>query len=248
MQDANNEDKNEHNDGGAHRHEEHGDTQHGQRGVGPPENTDLALPVRQRFGKCAAKKIADAVKAEEPGEERGIAHNPGDVIHHRPATHADGEDIENGQHAHDAPLIVLQDIAQVFTHGGSIRRRLDAFFSGEEAKREHQKRHGGKHRNPCLKAERFIFAAEKIHQRHHQYRREHAARRRQHKAPGLQRNTLLRIAGNHATQRAVRNVHDRVHQREQRISDSGVDHFAAKTELRRAVGEHAHYAEWQRAK
>ena len=183
MQYANHEDEDEHSDVGVHRYEEHRQTDDRQRGVGPPEDADFAFPVGERLRQCRADQVADTIGGKEGNKYFWRTQDPGDVIHHRPTANADGQDIEDGQQADNAPLIVLPDVAQVFTHRGGARRRFHAFFGGEKAKRQHQERHHREHGNPALKAERFILAANQIHQRHHQHGGEHAARRRQHEAP-----------------------------------------------------------------
>ena len=243
MQHADDEDKGEHHHGGMHRHEEHRHADHRQRGVGPPEDAHLALPVGERFRQRGADQVTDAVGGEEGDEHLRRAHDPGAVVHHRAAAHADGEDVEDGQHADDAPLVVVPDVAQVFPHGGGARRHLDALFGGEEAERQHQERDHRQHGDPALEAERFIVAANQVHQRHHQHRREHAARRRQHKAPGLKGDTLRRVTGDHAAQRAVRNVDHGIEQGQQGVGNGGVNHFAVEAEVRRGVGQHADDAE-----
>lgn len=248
MQHADNEDEAEHQHGGMHRHEEHRHADHRQRGVGPPEDAHLALPVGERFRQRGADQVTDAVGGEEGDEHLRRAHDPGAVVHHRAAAHADGEDVEDGEHADDAPLVVLPDVAQIFTHGGGARRHLDALFGGEEAERQHQERDHRQHGDPALEAERFIVAANQVHQRHHQHRREHAARRRQHKAPGLEGDTLRRVVGDHAAQRAVRDVDHGIEQGQQRVGDGGVNHFAVEAQVRRGICQHADDAERDSAK
>lgn len=243
MQYANDEDKGEHQHGGVHRHEEHRHADHRQRGVGPPEDADLALPVGEGFRQRGADQVADAVGGEEGDEHLRRAHDPGAVVHHRAAAHADGEDVEDGEHPDDAPLIVVPDVAQVFPHGGGARRHLNALFGGKEAERQHQERDNRQHGDPALEAERLIVAANQVHQRHHQHRGEHAARGRQHKAPGLKGNTLRRVTGDHAAQRAVGDVDHGIEQGQQRVGNSGVNHFAVEAEVRGGVGQHADDAE-----
>lgn len=247
MQHADNEDEAEHQDGGMHRHEEHRHADHRQRGVGPPEDADLALPVGERFRQRGADQVANAVGGEERDEHLRRAHDPGAVVHHRPAAHADGEDVEDGEHADDAPLVVVPDVAQVFPHGGGARRHLDALFGGEEAERQHQERDYRQHGDAALEAERLIVAANQVHQRHHQHCGEHAARRRQHKAPGLKGDTLRRVVGDHAAQRAVRDIDHGIEQGQQRVCDGGVNHFTVEAEVRRGIRQHADDAERDRA-
>ncbi|MNE12695.1 hypothetical protein D3C80_1055080 [compost metagenome] len=206
MQHANHEDKAEHHYCGVHRHEEHRHARHRQQGVGPPEDADFAFPVGKRFGQRGADQVADAVGGEERDEDFRRADNPGAVVHHRPTAHADREDVENSQHTHDAPLVVMPDITQIFAHRRRARRHLDTLFGGEKAERQHQERDHRQHGDPALEAQSLVVAANQIHQRHHQHRGEHAARRRQHKAPGLQGDALRRVVSNDAAERAVRNV------------------------------------------
>lgn len=104
------------------------------------------------------------------------------VIHHRAAANADREDIEDGEHANHPPLVIAPDIAQVFTHRGTARRRFDTLFGGKEAEGQHQEGNHRQHRDAPTEAERFVFAADKVDQRHHQHGGEHAPRRRQHEA------------------------------------------------------------------
>lgn len=226
VQYANDEDKDKHGDFGVHRYEEHRHAEHRQEGVGPPEDADFAFPVGQRFRQRRANQVADAVGREEGGEQRRRAHDPGGVIHHRAAANADREDIEDGEHADHPPLVIAPDIAQVFTHRGTARRRFDTLFGGKEAEGQHQEGNHRQHRDAPLEAERFVFAADKVDQRHHQHGGEHAPRRRQHEAPGLQRDALRRVVGDHAAQRAVRDIHHGVEQGQQRVGHGGVDQLA----------------------
>lgn len=242
VQYANHEDEDEHSDVGRDRHEEHRHAYDRQNGVGPPEDADFAFPVGERFRQRRTNQVADAVGSEEQGEDARRAHDPGAVVHHRAATYADGQNVEERQQADDAPLVVLPDVAQVFTDGGGARWHLDALFGGEEAERQHHKGDHGEHRDATLEAEGFVVTANQVHQRHHQYGREHAACRRQHKAPGLQGDTLFRVVGNHAAQRAVRDIDHGVEQRQQCVGDGGVNQFTVVSEVRGAVGQHAHQA------
>jgi len=239
VQHANHEDKAEHHYRGMHRHEEHRHARYRQQGVGPPEDTDFAFPVGEGFGERGANQVTDAVGGKERNEHFRRAHDPGAVVHHRAAAHADGEDVENGEYADDAPLVVLPDIAQIFTHGGGAWRHLDALFGGEEAERQHQERDHRQHGDPALEAKGFVFAANQIHQRHHQHRGEHAARRRQHKPPGLQGDALRRIVSNNTAEGAVRDIHHGIEQGKQRVSDGGINHFTVQAKIRRGVREHA---------
>lgn len=116
-------------------------------GVGPPEDADFAFPVGQRFRQRRANQVADAVGREEGGEQRRRAHDPGGVIHHRAAANADREDIEDGEHADHPPLVIAPDIAQVFTHRGTARRRFDTLFGGKEAEGQHQEGNHRQHRD-----------------------------------------------------------------------------------------------------
>ncbi|MNR06203.1 hypothetical protein D3C85_1222660 [compost metagenome] len=248
MQHTDHEDKAEHHERGMHRHEEHRHTRHRQQGVGPPEDADFAFPVGERFSERRADQVADAVGGEERDEDFWRADNPGAVVHHCAATHADCENVEDGEHADDTPLVVVPDVAQVFTHGSGARRHLDAFFGGEEAERQHQECDHGQHSDPALEAKSFVFAANQFHQRHHQNCREHAACRRQHKAPGLQGDALRRVISDNAAERAVRDVDHGVEQGQQRVGNGGINHFAVQAEVRRGVRQHADNAKRDRAK
>ena len=243
MQHPNHKNEGEHHHRGMHGNEEHRHADHCQGGVGPPEDADLAFPVGERFRQRRANQVPDTVGGEERDKDFRRAHDPGAVVHHRTATHADGEDIENGQHTNNTPLVVMPDISQVFAHGGGARRHLDALFGGEEAERQHQERDHRQHGDPALETERFVIATNQVNQRHHQYRREHAARGRQHKAPGLQGDTLRRVVGDHPAQGAIRDVNHGIEQRQQRVGNGGIDHFAVEAEVRRGVGQHADNAE-----
>ena len=174
MQHANHEDKGEHGDFGVHRYEEHRHAQHCQDGVGPPEDANFAFPVGERLRQRRADQVADAVGGEERGKQRSGPHDPGGVIHHRAAANADRENVQDGQQANHAPLIVAPDIAQIFTYRGGARRRFDAFFGGEEAEGKHQESNHREHCDAALEAKRLVFAADKVHQRHHQDGREPA--------------------------------------------------------------------------
>jgi hypothetical protein len=136
----------------------------------------------------------------------------------------------------------LCQIAQVFPHGGGARRHLDALFGGEEAERQHQERDHRQHGDAALEAERFIVAANQVHQRHHQHRGEHAARRRQQSARTAG-DTLRRVVGDHAAQRAVRDVDHGIEQGQQGVGHGSVNQFAVEAEVRRGVGQHADDAE-----
>lgn len=127
-------------------------------------------------------------------------------------------------------------------------RRFNALFGGKEAERQHQERHHRERRDTPLEAQRLILAANQFHQRHHQYGREHSARRCQHKAPGLQGDTLRWVIGYYTPQRAVRDVDHSVQKGEQRVGDGGINHFAVQTEIRRAISQHTNDTKRQRAK
>lgn len=109
-------------------------------------------------------------------------------------------------------------------------------------KKQNASSHHRQHGDAALEAERFILAANQIHQRHHQHRGEHAARRRQHKAPGLQGDALCRVVSDHPAKRAVRDIDHGIEQGQQGIGDGGVDHFAVQAEVWRGVGQHADQA------
>lgn len=110
-----------------------------------------------------------------------------------------------------------------------------------------RKRDRREHRDAALETKGFVFATDKVHQRHHQHGGEHAARRRQHKAPGLQGDALRWVVGDNPAQRAVRDVNNGVEQGQQRVGDRGVNQLAVMTQVRRAVGQYADEAERNRA-
>jgi hypothetical protein len=85
----------------------------GTKNIGPGEDAHFAATVGEWFGQQAPADVAHQIGRQEHGEEPRLSQDVGDVVHHRATTRRHGENIEHGQDAHDAPLVIARDVLQV---------------------------------------------------------------------------------------------------------------------------------------
>ena len=228
MQDVQQEVEHHNGHGGLRVEEVEGAGENRQGDVGPEEDLQLTPAVGQHFCQHAAEHHAHHAQADKQGSEVGaLAHDPGDVIHG--CRHADKAraDVAQGQQQNADPLVVLPHVFQiVFQFVIGLHRRTHALAHGRKAEQEHaganQRQHGHRH----LVAFSFVLAAEPVGHRQQRQRQQQRGDADHHEAVGLTGHALFRIVGDHAAQRAVRNIDGRIGQREQEVGNKGIDNFA----------------------
>ncbi len=183
-----------------------------QHDVGPEEHFQLTPAVGQHFRQHTAEHHAHHTQADKQGGKVGaLAHHPGDVIHG--GRHADKAraDVAEGQQQNAYPLVVFPHVLQiVFQLIMGLYRRTHTLTHGGEAEQEHtganQRQHGHRH----LITFGFVIATKPVGHRQERERQQKRGNTDHDKAIGLAGHALFWIVGNHAAQRAVRNVDGRI--------------------------------------